>query len=32
MANYAQGINYHGEGGEDRVDGKWDRVSRIEPD
>ena len=28
MANYAQGINYNGEGGEDknRVDGKWDGV------
>ena len=27
MANYALGINYNGEGGEDRVDGKWDGVA-----
>ena len=27
MANYAQGINYNGEGGRTgRVDGKWNRV------
>ena len=32
MANYAQGINYNGEGGEeeDRVDGKGNRVDILD--